>query len=105
VKGYIRLKGSPDAVMLSALYYQNGVLKTGYPSIVNSGNGVCSFEWIIPQATDQKTFVYFNVSLRKGANTYGNEKWKDVWPTTNTSRAVFYIKGSVIDNLEYNQSN
>ena len=105
VKGYIRLKGSPDSVTLSTLYYQNGVLKTGYPIMTNIGNGVYGFEWIIPQATDQSTFVYINISICKGANTYGSEKWKEVWPISNLSRAVFYVKGSVMDNVEYNQSN
>lgn len=105
VKGYIRVKGGPDSVNLIAKYQQDGTTKSSYTSLAYAGGDKYNFEWIIPQESDQETYICFSVEIRKGSSIYGNEKWIDTWPAGNSSYRVFFIQGKVQDSLRFNQSN
>lgn len=104
IAGYIRIKGNPDTSKLKARYIQDGISRTTDIPLTYMGNERYEFTWIIPQNTDQKTFVEFNVEIRKGSTTYGSEKWIDTWPSGNTTRRVIYVDGRAIDDIEFNQS-
>ena len=104
VSGYIRIKGTPDSGKLKAKYLQSGIIRTADIPLTFMGDDLYSFVWIIPQNTDQRTFVGFDIEIRKGSATYGNEKWMDSWPAGNTSRSVFFIDGRSIDDIEFIQS-
>jgi hypothetical protein len=104
VAGFIRIKGAPDSAKLKARYFQDGIVRSADIPLTFSGSGRYDFIWIISQETDQKTLVGFDVELRKGGVTYGNEKWTDSWPTGNTNHSVFYIDGQAISDIEFNQS-
>ena len=62
-----------------------------------------TFEWIIPLATDKKSFVSFDLIMTKDGITYGNERWLDNWYYRNTMRNVLYIDGSALDDLSFVQ--
>lgn len=104
VAGFIRIKGTPDSAKLKARYLQNGITKSAGVPLAFSGNERYDFVWIIPQDTDQRSLVGFDVEIHKGSVTYGNEKWTDSWPAGNTTHAAFYIDGKAISDIEFNQS-
>jgi PKD repeat protein len=104
VKGYLRVRGNPDSVHFIIRYLQNGVSKAvTIPSSFVSGDKY-SFEWTIPQNVDQDTFICFDIAINKDGTSYGNSVWEDNWVTENTSHAVLYVKGTVLNDIEYNQS-
>lgn len=105
IKGYIRIKGNPDSANLVARYTSNSVLKTAEVALSYAGGDKYTFDWIIPQDTDTNSYVGFDVVIRNGAITYGNEKWIDTWEQGNSSRWVLMVRGTVLDDIIYNQSN
>lgn len=105
IKGYVRVLGNPDSVKFSIHYMVGSSGRTALINTNTEGGGLYSFEWIIPASTDQNTFISFDINILKNTNTYGNEKWIDVWPVGNTSNKVLMVKGTVYDSLEFNQSN
>lgn len=105
VKGYIRVKGNPDSVILKAKYTSKSVMRFSSISLSNAGNDKYVFDWIIPQDTDTDSFVGFDAEIHKGSKVYGNEKWVDTWALGNSSRWTFLVKGTIMDDVLYNQSN
>lgn len=105
IKGYIRIKGNPDSSHLVARYTSNSVQKTSDVALSYADSDKHTFEWIIPQDTDTNSFLRFDVVIRNGAITYGNEKWIDTWAQGNSSRWVLMVKGTALDDIIYNQSN
>ncbi len=104
VKGKIDIQGKPDAAYFKISYLVNGARHTDTVRLTNNSGETYDFEWIIPPGTDDRSFVSFDLEMRKGDSTYGNEKWIDIWDSRNTSRMVFYIKGKAIDDIIYVQS-
>jgi len=104
VTGYIRIKGTPDSAKLKARYLKGGIIRFADIPLTYSGGDRYDFVWIIPQDTDQKTLVGFDVEIRKNSIIYGNEKWKDSWPAGNITCNVFFVDGKAISDFEFNQS-
>ena len=104
VKGKIDIQGNPDEAYFKINYLVNGVRHTDTVRLTNNSGDTCGFEWIIPPETDDRSFVSFDLEIKKGGCIYGNEKWIDVWDSRNTSRMVFYVRGKAIDDIIYIQS-
>lgn len=104
VKGKIELLGEPDSAEFHINYLKNGKIYTDRVPLIKDSGNTYSFQWTIPLETDNKSFVSFDLEMKKGSFTYGNEKWEDVWDSRNTSRLVFYVKGKATDDLIYVQS-
>lgn len=105
IKGYIRVKGNPDSVDLKARYISSSVSKLSNVSLTYDGSDKYTFDWIILQNTDTDSFVGFDVEIHKGSTVYGNEKWVDTWAQGNSSHWVLLVKGNVLDDILFNQSN
>lgn len=105
VKGYIKVKGLPDSIKLIAKYQEAGLVKQAYINTDKSDGNAYGFEWIIPQKVDRKTFICFDIEMKKASQLYGNDKWIDTWLSGNTTRAVFCICGTTLDDIITNQSN
>ena len=104
VKGKIDIQGKPDAAYFKINYLVKGAIHTDDVRLTSNSGDTYGFEWIIPPETDDRSFVSFDLEMRKGDSIYGNEKWIDVWDSRNTSRMVFYIRGKAIDDIIYVQS-
>jgi hypothetical protein len=105
VKGYIRVKGNPDSISLKARYISKSNSKISNLPLSFTGSDKYVFDWIIPQGTDTGSFVGFDVVIHKGSSLYGNEKWVDTWAQGNSQYWVFLVKGIVMDDIQFNQSN
>ena len=105
IKGYIRVKGYPDSVDLKARYISNSIIKHSNVSLSYAGSNKYAFDWIIPQDTDTGSFVGFDLEIHKGSTTYRNEKWADTWEQRNSSHWVLWVKGTVFNDIIFNQSN
>ena len=105
IKGYIRIKGNPDSAELIARYTSHSVTKQSSVSLSYVDSDKYAFEWIIPQDTDTNSYVGVDVVMRKGPNVYGNEKWLDTWAPGNSSHWAILVKGNVLDDIIFNQSN
>ncbi|ACL76959.1 Athe_2463 domain-containing protein [Ruminiclostridium cellulolyticum] len=104
VKGRIDIQGEPDYAAFKIHYIIKGKTHTDAVKLTRISGDTYTFEWIIPLETDDKTFVSFDLVTKKGASTYGSEKWIDTWDSRNTLRQVFYIRGKATDDLIYTQS-
>ncbi|EGD46256.1 Two component regulator three Y domain-containing protein [Ruminiclostridium papyrosolvens DSM 2782] len=104
VKGKIDIQGEPDYSAFRIHYIIKGDTHTDTVKLTRTSGNTYTFEWIIPLETDDKTFVSFDLITKKGASTYGSEKWIDTWDSRNTSRLVFYVRGKATDDLIYVQS-
>jgi hypothetical protein len=105
VKGTVRIKGAPDNAAFTAYHTDtSSVQRSGSISLVHEGGELYSFSWIIPDNTQSDSYIRFAISIRKGASVYGNEKWYDPWAAANPSRYIFYIKGNVMEDIQFNQS-
>ena len=104
VKGRIDIQGEPDYGAFRIHYIIKGDTRTDTVKLTRTSENTYTFEWIIPLETDDKTFVIFDLVTKKGASTYGSEKWIDTWDSRNTSRLVFYVRGKATDDLIYVQS-
>ncbi len=104
VKGRIDIQGNPDSARFKINYRVKEAAHTDTVSLVKGSGDTYTFEWIIPLDTDDKSFISFDLEMIKGSIIYGNEKWKDVWDTRNSSRYVFYVCGKATDDLIYIQS-
>jgi hypothetical protein len=104
VKGRIDIQGEPDYAAFRIHYIIKGETHTDTALLTRTSGNTYTFEWIMPLETDDKTFVSFDLITKKGASTYGNEKWIDTWDSRNTSRLVFYVRGKATDDLIYVQS-
>jgi hypothetical protein len=104
VKGRIDIIGAPDWAGFNINYIIKGRTCTDTVALTKTAGDTYSFEWIIPSETDSKSFIGFDLVLRKGAETYGNEKWTDTWDSRNTARKVFYVDGRATDDFIYVQS-
>jgi hypothetical protein len=105
IRGYIRVRGNPDSVDLNAVYTNNRASKISSVPLTFAGSNKYVFDWIIPQDTDSGSFVRFDVTIRKGVAVYGNEKWVDTWAAGNSSHWVLLVRGTVLDDIIFNQSN
>jgi len=104
VKGRIDIKGNPDSAKFNINYMVKEVTHTDSVNLVKGTGDTYTFEWIIPLETDDKSFINFDLVMKKGGITYGNEKWNDVWDSRNSSRYVFYVCGKATDDLIFVQS-
>lgn len=104
IKGTIRISGVPDSARLTAKYTSSGIQHTANIPLVLDNGDRYKFEWTIPIETDSRTYVYFDIVMSKGGNTYGNDKWTDTWPSGNTMHNVIYVDKKVTDDLRVNQS-
>ncbi|AEY67314.1 hypothetical protein [Clostridium sp. BNL1100] len=104
VKGRIDIQGEPDYAAFKIHYIIKGKTHTDTLTLKRTSGNTYTFEWIIPLETDDKTFVSFDLITKKGASTYGSEKWIDIWDSRNTSRQVLYVRGKATDDLSYEQS-
>ncbi|EPR11944.1 Athe_2463 domain-containing protein [Ruminiclostridium papyrosolvens] len=104
VKGRIDIQGEPDYAAFRIHYIIKGETHTDTVKLTRTSGNTYTFEWVIPLETDDKTFVSFDLVTKKGASTYGSEKWIDTWDSRNTSRLVFYVRGKATDDLIYVQS-
>lgn len=91
IKGYIRIKGSPNSVDLKARYISNSVTKLSNVPLSYFSGDKYTFNWIIPQDTDTDSYIGFDIEIRKGSSVYGNEIWVDTWAQGNPSKKVLYI--------------
>jgi hypothetical protein len=105
IRGYIRVRGNPDSVDLNAVYTNNRASKISSVPLTFAGSNKYVFDWIIPQDTDSGSLMRFDVVIRKGAAAYGNEKWVDTWAAGNSSHWVLLVRGTVLDDIIFNQSN
>ncbi len=104
VKGRIDIQGNPDSAEFKIHYMTGGITYNDTIQLSKDSGETYVFDWIIPLETDDKSFVSFDLSMRKGANSYGNEKWNDTWDARNTSKLVFYVRGKATDDLIFVQS-
>ncbi|MDF2989297.1 MAG: hypothetical protein K0R50_4807, partial [Eubacterium sp.] len=104
VKGKIDIHGNPDTAEFKIHYQTGGITYYDTVPLAKETGDTYVFEWVIPLETDDKSFISFDLSMRKGANSYGNEKWNDVWNAGNTSKWVFYVRGKATDDLIFVQS-
>ena len=104
VRGRIDIQGEPDYAAFRVHYNIKGNTHTDTIMLTKTYGNNYTFEWIIPMETDDKTFVSFDLVTKKGAFTYGSEKWIETWDSRNTSRQIFYIRGKATDDLNYMQS-
>ena len=104
VKGKIDIQGDPDYAEFHINYLMSGRTYTDKVPLTKGAGNTYYFEWTIPLETDNKSFISFDLQMKKGSLTYGNEKWDDTWDPRNTSRLVFYVKGKATDDLIYVQS-
>ncbi len=104
VKGKIDIHGEPDSAEFKIHYLMGRTAYTDTVPLSKDIGETYVFDWIIPLETDDKSFVSFDLHMRKGINSYGNEKWNDIWDARNTSRQVFYVRGKATDDLIYVQS-
>jgi|GEM_PF-5860715 len=104
IKGKIELGGKPDWAAFKANYQVNRKKCTDTVVLTCEGGQTYSFDWVIPLETDDGSFVNFDIVIKKGETTYGNEKWEDEWYMKNASRNVLYIRGKATDDLIFVQS-
>ena len=104
VKGKIDIQGDPDYAEFHINYLMSSRTYTDKVPLTKGSGNTYYFEWTIPLETDNKSFISFDLQMKKSSLTYGNEKWNDTWDPRNTSRLVFYVKGKATDDLIYVQS-
>ena len=104
VKGKIDIQEDPDYAEFHINYLMSSRTYTDKVPLTKGAGNTYYFEWTIPLETDNKSFISFDLQMKKGSLTYGNEKWNDTWDPRNTSRLVFYVKGKATDDLIYVQS-
>ncbi len=103
IKGYIKVEGEPESVSFTANYYSGGSRKAKTIPTVKSGI-TYAFEWIIPEDTDDGTYITFDLTAVRDGKSCGNEIWTDRWSEGNSDRKVLYIKGNALEDLQYIQS-
>ena len=104
VKGKIDIQGNPDSSYFKISYDIKGVTHIDNVFLIKSSGNTYGYEWIIPLETTSNSYVRFDLVTTKGTNTYGNEKWVDVWDSRNINQEVFYVKGNALDDLTFVQS-
>lgn len=104
VKGKIDIEGILDSARFYAKYVVRGRTCVAAINLTHMSGNTYTFEWVIPMDTDDKSFISFDLEMKKENITYGNEKWNDTWDARNTSRQVFYIRGKATEDLIFYQS-
>jgi hypothetical protein len=104
VKGRIDIHGEPDWAGFNITYIVNKKTYTDSVTLTKTSGDTYTFEWIIPLETDSKTFISFDLLIKKDSKIYGNENWSDNWNIKNTSKLVFYINGRATDDIIFMQS-
>ncbi|QNU68310.1 hypothetical protein EHE19_007860 [Ruminiclostridium herbifermentans] len=104
IKGKIDIAGQPDYAKFNIKYIKEGKERTDTVILTKADGDTYTFEWIIPLETDNKTFISFDLVVKKGNTIYGNEKWLDTWDKRNNSRLILYVKGKATEDLNFTQS-
>jgi len=106
VKGYIKANGSPSSIRMKVSYLLNGksTRDYGWITFTPKDTETWEYEYTIPLDVQQKSYIRAEeIEVIKNGKTYGNEIWKDTWNSQNSSKNLFYVVGSVLDSLRYNE--
>ena len=126
IKGSIKILGNPDSASFRINYFSGGKKCSevvplhqqaqvpysaegtqtqggGTHASTDENASTYTFEWIVPLDTDRRSFVAFDLVMKRGGITYGNERWLDNWDYRNTEKNVLYIDGSALDDLSFVQ--